>query len=275
VLLANNMAIVADRAFSAGSDELSVAFAWVGALAYTFQIFFDFSGYSEMAIGLGKMFGFEFLPNFNFPYISKSVSEFWRRWHISLGTWFRDYIYFPLGGSRVKSRARLVFNTFVVWLLTGIWHGANWTFILWGLMYFVLISFEKLTDFEHKKHGAKKAQSVCAEAARYVYTCFFVVLGWVLFRADSVSQAFHYMKVMFGFGSHTGLTNYLSHFYVMEYGVFFAACILASVPFADALKRKLPPSVEKLKYVIYAVLMAASVSYVVKGSYNPFIYFNF
>ena len=128
VIISNNLATVADMAFS--QDNLSVGFAWIGAIAYTFQIFFDFSGYSDMAIGLGRMFGFQFLENFNYPYISKSVSEFWRRWHISLTTWFKDYIYFPLGGSRVKSKFRLFFNMFVVWFLTGVWHGANWTFIL-------------------------------------------------------------------------------------------------------------------------------------------------
>ncbi|MDD3926872.1 MAG: MBOAT family protein, partial [bacterium] len=148
ILLANTLALVADKAFSLPAGELSVTFAWLGAIAYAFQIFFDFSGYSDMAIGLGKMFGFHFDENFNYPYISKSVSEFWRRWHISLGTWFRDYVYFPLGGSRVTSRGRLVLNLFIVWLLTGIWHGANWTLIIWGLYYFVFITTEKLTGLD-------------------------------------------------------------------------------------------------------------------------------
>ena len=129
---------------------MSVAFVALGILAYTFQIFYDFSGYSDMAIGLGKMFGFHFLENFNYPCISKSISEFWRRWHISLGTWFRDYVYFPLGGSKVNSKIRLLLNFFIVWTLTGICHGANWTFLIWGLMYFVLITVEKLTGFDKK-----------------------------------------------------------------------------------------------------------------------------
>jgi alginate O-acetyltransferase complex protein AlgI len=149
VLIANTIAVIADNAFNSKS-EISVAFAWLGALAYTFQIYFDFSGYSDMAIGLGRMLGFHIPENFNYPYISQSVSEFWRRWHISLGTWFKDYVYFPLGGSRVKTKARLIFNLFVVWFLTGVWHGANWTFIAWGLMYFVLITVEKLTKFERR-----------------------------------------------------------------------------------------------------------------------------
>lgn len=142
VLLSNQLAVVADRAFGQG-DGLSASFAWLGALCYTLQIYYDFSGYSDMAIGLGKMFGFHFLENFNYPYISRSITEFWRRWHISLSTWFRDYVYFPLGGSRVNSKAKHIRNLFVVWLLTGVWHGANWTFLAWGLFYFVLLVLEK------------------------------------------------------------------------------------------------------------------------------------
>ncbi|MGN1132703.1 MAG: MBOAT family O-acyltransferase, partial [Ruminococcus sp.] len=194
VLLANTMAVVADYAFDMPNSELTVVMAWVGAIAYTFQIFFDFGGYSDMAIGLGKMFGFEFLENFNYPYISLSVSEFWRRWHMSLGTWFRDYVYFPLGGSRVKSKARLVFNLFVVWSLTGIWHGANWTFLCWGLMYFVLLTIEKLIGWEKKYPDKMKI-------LRRIYTLFFVIMGWVLFRADSIGDAGAYFATMFGGGN--------------------------------------------------------------------------
>lgn len=137
IILSNNMALVADAVFAVPDSERSVLYAWMGAFAYAFQILFDFSGYSDMAIGLGKLFGFHFLENFDYPYISSSISEFWRRWHMSLGQWFRDYVYFPLGGSRVKTKGRLVFNLFVVWSLTGIWHGASWNFVVWGLMYFV------------------------------------------------------------------------------------------------------------------------------------------
>lgn len=270
ILLANNMAVVADRAFGTDLAELSVAFAWIGAVAYTFQIFFDFSGYSDMAIGLGKMFGFEFLPNFNYPYISTSISEFWRRWHISLGTWFRDYVYFPLGGSRVKSRVRLVFNLFVVWILTGIWHGANWTFVCWGLMYFVLITMEKLTGLD-KREAASWGSAV--NLCRYCYTILFVILGWVLFRADNIGQAFHYMKTMFGMGGCGGY-DYLAKFYFMEYGVFFMACIVCSVPVAGKIKQKFS-KVENVKYLLYGMLFLISLTYIIKGSYNPFIYFNF
>ena len=192
VLLSNTFALLADRAFDgcANGDNLSVAFSWLGAIAYTLQIFFDFSGYSDMAIGLGKMFGFHFLENFNYPYISLSVAEFWRRWHISLGSWFRDYVYIPLGGNRV-SKSRNIFNLFVVWGLTGVWHGANWTFIVWGLMYFVLLTFEKLTGFEKRK-------SKPFMVFRWFYTMFFVIMGWVVFRSNSLTDAFVYMKSMFG-----------------------------------------------------------------------------
>jgi len=164
VLLANNFAVIADHIFSLLPEYLDLPLAWLGAISYTLQIFFDFSGYSDMAIGLGRMFGFHFLENFNYPYISRSVSEFWRRWHISLGSWFRDYVYIPLGGNRVVKP--LVYrNLFVVWLLTGIWHGANWTFIVWGLMYFVLLAFEKFTELEKRNfhilgHGECKINCV-------------------------------------------------------------------------------------------------------------------
>jgi alginate O-acetyltransferase complex protein AlgI len=150
ILISNYVGKIADIAF-ATEGGMSVAMAWLGAIAYTLQIYFDFSGYSDMAIGLGRMFGFHFLENFNFPYVSKSITEFWRRWHITLSTWFRDYVYIPLGGNRV-SKGRHIWNIFVVWFLTGVWHGANWTFICWGLLYFVLLMFEKLTGF-HKKNG--------------------------------------------------------------------------------------------------------------------------
>jgi alginate O-acetyltransferase complex protein AlgI len=187
VLIANNIALVADLAFNNGTPTM--LFSWVGAISYTLQIYYDFSGYSDMAIGLGKMFGFEFNENFDYPYISKSITEFWRRWHISLGTWFRDYVYFPLGGSRVETKTRLVFNLFIVWFLTGVWHGANWTFFVWGLMYFVLISLEKLTGF-YKKIGF----------FGHIYTMLFVVFGWVIFRADSLTSAYAYLTAMFGGG---------------------------------------------------------------------------
>ena len=263
VLIANNIAIVADAAFE--QQQLSVAFAWIGALAYTFQIFYDFSGYSDMALGLGKMFGFHFLENFNYPYISKSISEFWRRWHISLGTWFRDYVYFPLGGSRVNSKARLVFNLFVVWFLTGIWHGANWTFIIWGLIYFVLIATEKLTGFADKLKGFG-----------HIYTLLFVILGWVLFRANDISHAANYISSMFGL-SGNALIDDMAIFNLADNKYFFITALIFSLPIAPHLREKCKQNI--IANIIYPVLLICifilSVSYIIKGSYNPFIYFNF
>ncbi len=268
VLLANTMGVIADYSFEMPHSELTVVMSWVGALAYTFQIFFDFSGYSDMAIGLGKMFGFDFLENFDYPYISKSISEFWRRWHISLGTWFRDYVYFPLGGSRVKSKARLVFNLFVVWSLTGIWHGANWTFLCWGLMYFVLIAVEKLIGWE-KKNPNKM------QVLKHIYTLFFVVMGWVLFRAESLTDAISYMGTMFGGGE---LINDSTIYYALNYIVYFVFAILISTPIFKKISEKVNgnnPVIAVITAIGLFVLLIISVSYIVKGAYNPFIYFNF
>ena len=263
VLLSNVMALVADAAFDA--DGRSVAFAWVGAIAYTLQIFYDFSGYSDMGIGLGRMFGFHFLENFDYPYISRSISEFWRRWHMSLGSWFRDYVYFPLGGSRVKTKSRLVFNLFVVWFLTGIWHGANWTFIIWGLIYFVLIAIEKLTGFANKLKGFGT-----------VYTLFFVIMGWVLFRAENLTSAISYMKDMFGFGS-MGLMCDKVIFYLSENKFEFIFGILFCIPVFKYVPEKIKNG--KIANVVYPIVLMTlfvfAVSCIVKGAYNPFIYFNF
>lgn len=264
VLLANTLALVADQAFAAGTAT-TVVFAWLGALAYTFQIYFDFGGYSDMAIGLGQMFGFHFLENFDYPYVSASISEFWRRWHISLGSWFRDYIYIPLGGSRVSSTKRLVFNTFVVWLLTGIWHGANWTFIVWGMMYFVLIMMEKLTGIE-KKHPL---------FAR-LYTPLFVVLGWVIFRAESLSAAALYIAQMFGAGT-LGFIDDTAIFVFLENKWYFLFAAVFSLPVVPWLAKKTAKSntAAILSPVLLCLGFLAAVSYLVKGAYNPFIYFNF
>lgn len=197
VILANPCAFIADLAFNGSPDGASVLLAWMGAIAYTMQIYFDFSGYSDMAIGLGRMFGFHFPENFNFPYIARSITDFWRRWHISLSTWFRDYVYFPLGGSRVDSKRRLVFNLFVVWMLTGIWHGANWTFVFWGFFYFVLLTIEKLTGLDKKK-----------TIWGYLYTMPCVIFAWVFFRADTMRAALRYVKTMLGIGNVPFYTDY-------------------------------------------------------------------
>lgn len=270
VLLANSFAILADQAFDLLRDggSISVAFAWLGAIAYTFQIFFDFSGYSDMAIGLGRMFGFHFLENFNYPYISTSVSEFWRRWHMSLGTWFRDYVYFPMGGSRV-GKGRNVFNLFVVWSLTGLWHGANYTFITWGLMYFVLIAGEKITDFEHKKpHGFS--------IGRWAYTMFFVVIGWVVFRAESISDAFMYIKSMFGLNDNV-LIDGLFQGWFSQNVILLLFGIALSAPLFRLLNERTKDSslAAYVKAFGLIALFIFSVANLVSSTYNPFIYFNF
>ena len=187
VLLSNQLALVADFVYGLSAGALSTGLAWLGAVCYTLQIYYDFSGYSDMAIGMGRMFGFHFLENFNYPYISRSITEFWRRWHISLSTWFRDYVYFPLGGSRVDRRWKHIRNLFVVWLLTGIWHGANWTFLLWGLYYFVLLVLEKFCGLGRG----------WPEWCRWLYTIFMVNLGWVFFRAESLGAALIHIRAMF------------------------------------------------------------------------------
>ena len=269
-LIANNMAIIADKAFELEGGEISIIFAWLGALAYTFQIFFDFSGYSDMAIGLGKMFGFHFNENFNYPYISKSISEFWRRWHISLGTWFRDYVYFPLGGSRVDSKSRLIMNLFIVWLLTGIWHGANWTFIVWGIFYFILIALEKLTNFEKR--------AINLNWLKHIYTFLSIMFGWVLFRAINITQAIDYFKSMFGLNGNMLFDDY-GKLYFMEYRYIYILAIIFSTPIVKWISNKYKVKDNKvLEYVhITSVILIfiISMSYIVKGSYNPFIYFNF
>ncbi len=273
VLLANTMAIIADGIFDS-TEPVSTASAWLGLIAYTFQIYYDFSGYSDMGIGLGRMFGFHFLENFNYPYISLSVSDFWRRWHISLGTWFRDYVYFPLGGSRVSKKSRLIFNLFAVWFLTGVWHGANWTFIIWGLMYFVLLVTEKLSGME-KKLSSKKFIPI-----RYIYTMFFVCIGWMIFRASDITAAGEYFKALFGIGV-TALDDTF-RYYIGNYAVLIFASALFSVPTAPYLRKKVsalsrvPRTVCGVLYVVaVAVMFVSAFSFIVKGSYNPFIYFNF
>ena len=261
-ILANNIAVLADQAYAIPADQLTIVTAWLGSLAFTFQIYFDFSGYSDMAIGLGKMFGFHFLENFNYPYISRSVTEFWRRWHISLGTWFRDYLYFPLGGSRVPKK-RLVFNLFAVWLLTGLWHGANWTFLAWGLLYFLLLTLEKLTGFINK-----------LGILNWLWTFFFVNLGWVIFRAENIGQAVSYIGTMFGGGI---LKDEISRFYLSEYTFLLLLCAFCSTPLLALLERRLCACkfTRPLWFPAMLLLLVVTFCFAVHSTYNPFIYFNF
>lgn len=270
VLLANGFALIADAVFdlSKSGTELSVLLSWLGALAYTFQIFFDFGGYSDMAIGLGQMFGFHFLENFNYPYISTSVSEFWRRWHISLGSWFRDYLYIPLGGNRV-SKGRNICNLFIVWFATGLWHGANFTFIVWGLLYFLLLTAEKFLKLE-------KWTGKGITAIKWLYTMLFVIIGWVIFRVETISDGWVFLQSMFGFRGNP-LTDGVFTEYFRQNIPLLLWGILLSTPLFRWLKEKTANST-LADYVraiaLFAVFLLSIVS-LVSNSYNPFIYFNF
>ncbi|MBP3283927.1 MAG: MBOAT family protein [Clostridia bacterium] len=276
VLISNQMALIADAAFNQLSP-LSVAFAWLGAIAYMFQIYYDFSGYSDMAIGLGKMFGFQFDENFNYPYISKNITEFWRRWHISLSTWFRDYVYIPLGGSRT-SKPRLVLNLFVVWLLTGIWHGASWNFIVWGLYFFLFLVIEKLFFIKRFKDSALK--TILSNTLGRIYSVAVVLFGWVLFRAETLTSAITYLKNMF-FAANLTDNTFLQ--YIQQKKIFLLAALLFSTPVCQKITSYVKQKNNKLltvitdisSTVIYLLLFFVSVSYLIKGTYNPFIYFNF
>ena len=274
MLFANTLALVADAAF--GAETISVATAWLGAVCYALQIFFDFGGYSEMAIGLGLMLGFTFPENFNYPYISKTVTEFWRRWHISLGSWFRDYLYFPLGGSRVTSKWRLAFNLGVVWLATGIWHGANLTFLLWGAWYGGWILTEKL--FSLPQHLQKHRP---LQIPYQVFSLLAVLFGWVLFRAPNVSTAVRYLCVMLGFGD-AGLFDVHAGFYLSQYGIILTFGLLAATPFWQNTKQALSQRNRFTGAICHCIGSLAqacffliSVSMIVMDTHNPFIYFNF
>ncbi|MGL4362400.1 MAG: MBOAT family O-acyltransferase [Cellulosilyticaceae bacterium] len=269
VLLSNTLAIVADKAFELNGSSLTISFAWLGAVAYMLQIFFDFSGYSDMAIGLGMMFGFHFNENFNYPYIAKSISEFWRRWHISLGSWFRDYVYFPLGGSRVSSRWRLVFNLFAVWILTGVWHGANWTFIVWGMYFFVLIAIEKIFNIEQR--------FLKFNWLKHITTLMLVLFGWVLFRAESIGEAIIYLQTMFGMNTSVVMDSYFIR-YFSENIVYIILAVIFSTPIAKYVAAKVNGDSMwcTIAYsVLYVGIFVLTISYLIKGTYNPFIYFNF
>ena len=247
------------------SGEKSVLFYWIYAIAFALHIYFDFSGYSDMAIGLGRVFGFHFIENFNYPYMSKSIAEFWRRWHMSLGSWFRDYVYIPLGGNRV-SKGRWVFNTLVVWMLTGLWHGAAWNFILWGLLYAVFLLLEKFVPALQK----------LPDALRRTYTLLIVVLGFVLFNAVDLSQALSDIGGMFGFGG-VPFVNGETLYFLRSYALLFIVALVGSTPavkhFAMKLEGKKAGLV--LQTVLMSLLLLVCSAYLVDGSFNPFLYFRF
>lgn len=286
LLLSNQLAVAADLAFGRNAGERSVVFAWFGALAFMLQIYFDFSGYSDMAIGLGKMFGFEFLENFNYPYVSRSITEYWRRWHISLGEWFRDYLYYPLSfGPAIKVRkaaaqkwgrktAGIVssaFSLFIVWMATGIWHGANWTFVVWGLIQFVFIFWEQYRKpLKNEKFG---------NVVAFITTFLVILFTKVIFKADSISHAVHYYASMLHLSGNNWVDEY-GIYWIGQYKSFLVIGLIFSFPVLECITKCIRNKRVKMIWnigeaVVMCFLLVLNICYAVSGGYNPFIYFNF
>ncbi len=267
MIIANNVAFVADSIFAVSTDNLSTTAAWVGIIAYSLQIYFDFSGYSDMAIGLGKMFGFEFLENFNYPYISKSIREFWRRWHISLSTWFRDYVYISLGGNR-KSNLRTYVNLILVFLVTGLWHGASWNFVFWGLFHGAFLIIERL--------GFAKFLEKMPNLFRHIYTLLVVIIAWVFFRSTNLTDAFTFIKILFNFSSNPDV-SFLPYYITKEFLLALSLGIVFSLPIYNLISNntKNKPLFTYLKIIFLLCIFIISTMYIAVDSYNPFIYFRF
>lgn len=286
VLLANYLAVIADLIFDSDINSV-INFhclnAWIGAIAYTLQIYFDFSGYSDMAIGLGLIFGFHFEENFKHPYIASSIKDFWKRWHISLSSWFRDYVYIPMGGNRCR-KSKALFNMFLVWLLTGIWHGAAFTFWIWGLYYFILLMIEKIFNLD-------KSKNILIKIILHFTTIIFVMIGWVLFRSENIENAFIFIKKMFSFHELSGL-SIIDNYYIKNGGIILIIGFICIFPLIDSLKKineflskKLKNNefilktyslfIEIFQAIILISFFSASLLICIKSTYNPFIYFNF
>ncbi len=266
VLIANNVGMLWDVYANTPASELTFAGAWMAAIAFSLQIYFDFSGYSDMAIGLGRMLGFEFLENFNYPYISRTVTEFWRRWHMSLGTWFRDYVYIPLGGSR-KGLPRQMLNLLIVWALTGLWHGASWTFLFWGLYYAFFLVLEKMFLL--------KWLDRLPRFVGHIYTLLIAISGWVIFQQTSVGQTMVFFKAMYGFGQ-AGFIAGKDLYYLAGFGALLLVGCAASLPAGRDLYKKLPEKCRAVAApVLIAVVLVVSTAYLVDSTYNPFLYFRF
>lgn len=269
VLLANTSGMIFTEVSGLAKGNIAVMTAWLGAFAYMFQIYFDFSGYSDMAIGLGKMFGFEFNMNFNYPYVSKSITEFWRRWHISLSSWFRDYVYIPLGGNRV-SKIKHIRNLLIVWFLTGLWHGAAWNFVAWGLYYGVILIIEK--------YLLSPVLDRLPDVVRHIYSIVLVVIGWVLFFSSSFGQAADYIRVMFGAGVH-GFADRESMYLLTSNLILWLILIFGSTPLVhfryEHMLRSKKWNTTIINSVVYATLFIVCIAYLVTETYNPFLYFRF
>ena len=267
VLLANQMGAVWTQIYALGGD-ISALMAWTGAAAYTFQIYFDFSGYSDMAIGLGRMFGFKFPENFRYPYESVSITDFWRRWHITLSTWFKEYLYIPLGGNR-RGLARQALNLLIVWTLTGFWHGAGWNFVMWGLYYFAILFIEKLFLL--------KALDKLPRLFRHAYALLLIVIGWVIFASDDVSVMLPYLGSMFGAN---GALGGMDVYTLLTRAALMVICCVASTElprrlFATAAGKMNEKAAFTVKSVLTLTLLALSVVFLIGDSYNPFLYFRF
>ncbi|MBQ9374938.1 MAG: MBOAT family protein [Ruminococcus sp.] len=270
VLLANNIGFLFSEISGTPQSELSLTASWLGILAYTFQIYFDFSGYSDMAIGLGKMFGFDFLENFNYPYISKSITDFWRRWHISLSSWFRDYVYIPLGGNR-KGLPRQCLNIMIVWFLTGFWHGANWNFMIWGLYFGVILLIEKIF--------LGKLLDKIPTIFKHIYALILIVVGWGIFAYEDTGALINNLKNMF-YINKLPMINDKTVFWLTQYAVTFVILIIASTPLGKKVGEKLEKKIPTvyscvITPVITLALLVVSTAYLASNSFNPFLYFRF
>lgn len=267
VIIANSVASMYETIKALPDEKSSVALYWVASLLFSFQIYFDFSGYSDMAIGLGRLFGFEFLENFEHPYISKSITEFWRRWHISLSSWFKDYVYIPLGGNRCK-KSRMFFNIFIVWLLTGFWHGAEWNFIIWGLYYFIILMLEK----SFLLRVLKKLPAVL----QHIYSLFLINMGWVIFSNDNLDKLGKTLRCMFGIGN-IDLYNKTTAFYLLSFIVMIILAAIGSTEIPKKIGKKIDDSkAGAIGAVIFIlIVMTLSTAGLASDAFNPFMYFRF
>ena len=272
IIIADSLVKISNEIFSKEISDLTAPAAWLGSICFSLQLLFDFSGYSDMAIGISKMFGFNCRENFNYPYATDSISHFWRRWHITLGEWFRDYIYIPLGGSRNEKKYRVYINLLIVWTLTSFWHGISWNFIIWGLIYCLLISFERLVNIPNRLKNQKFK-------IFYRLICLLIVnFEWVIFKANNVSKAFGFIKCMF-IGANNTLLNNRCVFLLKEYWIVLLSAVIMCIPFndIDLIKKneKITNKINTAKMILMALLFCVSLSFVVSGQNNPFLYANF
>ena len=265
LILANTLGAVYSSVQATSATKISTATAWLGIICYTLQIYFDFSGYSDMAIGLGKIFGFKFNENFNYPYIANSVTDFWRRWHISLSTWFKEYVYIPLGGNRKKT-PRVILNLLIVWLLTGLWHGAAWNFIIWGLYHGVLLIIEK--------YLLSKVLEKVPKVIKHALTLILVMIGWVFFSAPTLGEAFRYLGAMFGAG--TAFADAQSSYIFGSNVILLIIGIFCATPIYKSIANKFNPErVDRLKVIAFPLLLILCIIFMISETYNPFLYFRF